>query len=318
MRIQEPPFTVKLELTEGCNLYCEFCGLRGIRAKPGTDYKFLTLETANRLGWMLYNSSWNPRIEMAMHGEPTQNPLRAEIVRVLRSWLPRTQLMMTSNGGGLLKGDANANIQELFDAGLNVLALDDYKYVSIVHKILTQWKGKVYRYPDDPDASPYKRRSIEEHMLIIMPDISDTHDGVHAADALSNHCGAAGPKNDRKEGIRCARPFREFTISYDGEVILCCNDWRREMPIMNLHETDHLEDIWQHVALNAIRKKLYHGERDIGPCDGCDSKSHRCGLLPDPKGTESLGMADDNDYQAIKAALSRGPLTTPVKRPWES
>lgn len=29
--VQQPPFTVLIEPTEGCNLGCSFCGLRGMR-----------------------------------------------------------------------------------------------------------------------------------------------------------------------------------------------------------------------------------------------------------------------------------------------
>lgn len=31
--VQQPPFTVLIEPTEGCNLGCSFCGLRGMREK---------------------------------------------------------------------------------------------------------------------------------------------------------------------------------------------------------------------------------------------------------------------------------------------
>mgnify|MGYP001810155568 CR=1 FL=1 len=44
-RIQEPPFTIKLTLNEGCNLYCDFCGLRGIRTREVKNYKPMTLDT---------------------------------------------------------------------------------------------------------------------------------------------------------------------------------------------------------------------------------------------------------------------------------
>ena len=46
---QEAPFTVQIELTEGCNLGCKFCGLRGMREKGTKPWKFLNIKTAKRI-----------------------------------------------------------------------------------------------------------------------------------------------------------------------------------------------------------------------------------------------------------------------------
>ena len=51
--MQEPPFCIQFELTEGCNLACSFCGIQGIRdngahgpsnttGKNSKPYKFMT------------------------------------------------------------------------------------------------------------------------------------------------------------------------------------------------------------------------------------------------------------------------------------
>ena len=136
---QPPPFCIQVELTEGCNLACSFCGIAGIRdngangpkdirGKNSHPYKFLSLANAKVLAEKIVEArqehKWNPRIEMAMHGEPTMNPEYKEIVQTLREHLPTTHLQMTTNGGGLLRGDLSENIDDLMKAGLNVLLLD--------------------------------------------------------------------------------------------------------------------------------------------------------------------------------------------------
>jgi hypothetical protein len=37
---QESPFAIQIELTEGCNLFCSFCGIHGIRSSA-KDYEFM-------------------------------------------------------------------------------------------------------------------------------------------------------------------------------------------------------------------------------------------------------------------------------------
>jgi len=140
-RTQEPPNAVQVELTEGCNLRCPFCGLNGIRSKK-RDFKFLTPEVAQQIALLISNEDWNPRVEFAMHGEPTMHPDAAGMVRIFREYLPSASLMMTSNGGGLLRDPGPVlQIERLMQAGLNVLALDDYEHANIIPKVRAEWLG---------------------------------------------------------------------------------------------------------------------------------------------------------------------------------
>lgn len=323
---QEQPNCIQLELSEGCNLRCTFCGLNGIRGKEN-NFRFFTAADAKVLAAEIIKNKWTPRIEMAMHGEPTMNPERNAIVYTLRTWLPRVQLMMTSNGGGLLKGDPAENIINLFNSGLNILALDDYQSVKLVPKIRAalaaspKWQAMLkngsmdqQEYPANKNASPHTRRHHEGKMLVFIEDISKASDGVHAS--LNNHAGSGAPKNENAQGKRCAKPFRELSIRWDGNVAVCCNDWRGEYKCGNVL-TDGLDAVWQSAAMQAARKYLYHGQRTFGPCKGCDALSYRVGLLPDKLGRNSLPLPTKADARTVAEALAGEPYTPAVKRPWE-
>lgn len=310
---QEPPFAIQVELVEGCNLRCSFCGLNGIRGKDN-DFKFMHVHVIESIVRSIKKSGWNPRIEFAMHGEPSYYPSLGKALRRFRRRLPKSFMMMTSNGGGFLK-----NPTVLIDEALqhlNVLALDDYEGTSIVQKILQHYEGDyepIY-YPSDPSGNPHRRRSLDSHELVIIQDIEKASKGTHAI--LNNHAGAGAPKNDSAQGKRCAKPFREMSIRWDGNVAICCNDWRGEFKCGNVLKMS-LNEIWNCLAMRAARRKLYHGERDFGPCNGCDAISYRTGLLPDKKGLESLPRATSKDHHEIEAALAGEPYTAPVLRHWE-
>lgn len=327
---QAPPYCVQIELTEGCQLRCPFCGLNGIRGKEN-NFKFLTLDTAERIASQMSQFGWNSRLEFAMHGEPTMNPNHAEIIGIFRKHLPKAYMLMESNGGGLLR-EPWYSINDLFNAGLNTLALDEYQNIKLVPKIwdkleeafmnsvsssslgdIFDKKVTAYKYPDDGSiANPHQRRNFRRLIWIRPIDVST--EGTHSS--LSNHCGAGLPPNNRAEGHRCAKPFRELSFRYDGSVTVCCNDWRGVMPVGNIN-TITLEDIWHHPRMYAMRKMLYHGDRSMGACVGCDYKSYRPGLLPDHKGQQELPEADEQDRAIIQAMVEDGPLTEPVLRPWE-
>lgn len=311
---QEPPFCIQIELTEGCNLRCPFCGLNGIRGSAN-NYKFLTVDLADHLARMIRDEGWTSRIEFAMHGEPTMNPRHLECVAAFREHLPKHHLMMTSNGGGLLR-----NPTEQIDAllcHLNVLALDWYENVLIVPKILDGYGGgyPVRRYPQDVDANPHTRRRPTERLLVVVQDIEKATRGTHST--LNNHAGCGAPTNDSAAGKRCAKPFRELSVRWDGTVAVCCNDWRGLYRCGDLR-TQTLNQVWQSPAFVAARRKLYHGMRDFGPCAGCDALSYRPGLLPDKTGRGSVPLPSQRDEEVIRKALGEGPLTLPVLRPWEA
>jgi len=333
MNKQEPPNAVQIELTEGCNLACSFCGIAGIRdnkakgpegkhGKNSSPFKFMSLALADELATQIAEAGWTSRIEFAMHGEPTMNPDATEIIKVFRKHLPKNSIMMTSNGGGLMRGgNSYHNMKNLFSAGLNALVLDDYEHADFVKKIYgaipsihTKEDFDVYFYPMERKGNPHQRRKPTEHALILCGDIVEASKGNHSL--LNNHCGNAFPPSDVAVEKRCAKPFREMSIRWDGNVALCCNDWRGYYKCGSV--LDHLiHKIWNNALFRAARRKLYHKQRDFGPCKGCDATSYRVGLLPDKMGKIELPKPTKATNAAVQRALVGDPYTKPVLRPWE-
>lgn len=319
-RVQEPPYCIQIELTEGCNLRCAFCGLQGIRDEKEKLYKEMTPDTLRNLLTSVVRNGWNPRLEFAMHGEPTMHRDYVGMIRVARESAPRLQIMMTSNGGGILrKPGALANVTALFEAGLNVLALDDYQGVGVVPKIREAVWERIpgvtyYDYPDNLAGSPHVRRKRSAKVLTIVRDIVQATKGNHAV--LTNHAGSGGPGLAEPLAERCAKPFREIGVRWDGNVAMCCNDWRGQHKCGNVNDTD-ISDIWQSAAFGAAREMLYAGNRNFGPCAVCDYHSYRNGLLPDKFGKEKMHAPDAQTLADVQAALAGAPYTEPRLRPWE-
>jgi len=319
---QDPPNAMQVELTEGCNLACSFCGIQSIRennadgpsnihGKASAPYKYMTIELAKELCTKIKQAGWNPRLEFAMHGEPTMHPFFIDMIRLFRQELPKTSLMMTSNGGGLLR-DTEKSVNQLMEAGLNVLFLDNYDRIKIVDKIQQRYTGPypVYQYPADRNANPHRRRKVTEHDIVVGLDLTLATAGTHAQ--VSNHAGNAFPLNHTQDGKRCAKPFREISVRWNGKIALCCNDWPGWYKCGSVMEQT-LEEIWQGEAFHAAREKLYHGQRDFGPCNGCDNTTLRNGLLPDRMGRKALPEPTTETEEAIKQALRGGTYTPRCK-----
>ena len=315
--IQEPPFAVQVELSEGCNLRCAFCGINGIRTAEKT-YKFMTVKTAERIASQMAEHGWNARLEFAMHGEPTMNPKAAEIIAVFRKHLPKASMLMLSNGGGLLPGAAE-KVKALMDAGLNTLGLDEYQQVKLVPKIMAALDApnvgyKVFVYPDQPEGNPHARQVASSRRVVHIRPIDLNTNGTHAS--LNNHAGAGSAPSDAAHGKPCAKPFRELSFRWDGSVAVCCNDWRGELACGNINK-ETLDAIWNGPVMDAARRRLVSGDRDFGPCRGCDALSYRTGLLPDKMGKLPMPKPTPKTNQVLADAAKKKPLTIPVKREWE-
>ena len=322
---QDAPNAIQIELVEGCNLACSFCGIQQIRengadgpswthGKNSKEYKFMEKET---LFWLLgllsqVRKTWNPRFEFAMHGEPTMHPDYCDFIKSTRAYFPHSSIMMTSNGGGLL-GDITSKIDTLLDSGLNLLFLDNYERIRIVDKIKEKYNGKykVYEYPKDPLGNPHSRRKPNVKMIVVGADLTIATSGTHAQ--VSNHAGSAFPLNHKQDGKRCAKPFRELSIRWDGNVALCCNDWTGIYKCGNIKDYKNIDNLWNNDAFHHARVKLYHGERDFGACNGCDNTTIRNGLLPDRMGKIELPKPNVMTKRFIDQACSGNTYTKAVK-----
>jgi len=304
------PNVFQFELTEGCNLWCSFCGIRGIRKRPG-QYKFMKVSFVEKVMRQLQELEWTVRFELAGRGEPLKNPNYMKILRIIRRYAPGCSIQMCTNGAELLS-DTTRKVDELLEV-VNILGLDSYDYANIVPRIIERYKGKhgIFYWPE---RNLYGRANVNSHEIVIIPDISA---GRLSMRFMVNQCGASGPLDYRFLKSRCQRLFREIYVRDDGLVPLCCNDWRGEYIVGDLNK-ETVGDIWSGPRFVAARKIVLHEGRRYRPCLGCTARVARAGMLPDKWGQKTMPMVTSKDRAIVKETLSKGPATIPVLRSWEN
>lgn len=320
IKMQDAPFTVQVEPTEGCNLGCEFCGLRGMREKGTKPWNFMTLETAKDIATKMAKSHMTAKVIFAMHGEPTLNPQLPEIIKVFRKALPRNVFHLISNGFGFVhpakkETEIREYVETLKNAGIDHILLDNYTPTGDWSKVVNAVQGVYEVLYLGKDKTPMFR-SDKKFNIIVLPPIVTTK--ISFVRNLKNHCGAAFPLDDSFNDKKCAVPFRELSFRYDGSVALCCDDFRGEYAIGNIKDYKSIVDLWNNERFVAARIMLYNGKRAFRPCQGCSSTSMRIGLLPDKMGKETLPEPDEAITEFCKAVGQEGPLSKIIiKRPWE-
>src|SRR5678809_1075616 len=140
MRIKVPqrpfvanPWSIQIEVVEGCNYSCWFCGIHSVRAKDTpevgwNDYKEIDVDLVRAMfketrRWLTHGV----RVELNNHGEPTLHKRFSEVIAAIRID-PKAHIQLQTNGSMIEDWNTfRHSVDEWFARGLNLLAINAYK-----------------------------------------------------------------------------------------------------------------------------------------------------------------------------------------------
>ena len=279
------PYSIQLELHYGCNLRCDCC-YKQVHNIKKSQFKSMKKSTAIKIAKDLVG--YDPiRITYAQRGEPTLNKDWIKITKILRSYLPQSQILCTTNGLYLNKD----NIGKFFSVGGNILLVDCYKKDFSVR--MEKWKKfkPIDYYDENNKFNPFCRNSPKSKKLILLDNIMENNK-KKSTRVIWNMGGNVDFDKVKKYGVeplsaplkkKCTYPFREMTIHYDGEVAFCCMDGNQYLKLGNVLKTP-IDKIWNSKKYNVARLLLYNKKRCFAPCKNCDYfGGMRQGLIPKMK-----------------------------------
>lgn len=306
------PNNIQVELVEGCNRMCRFCGIWSIwKNKEDRVVNYMDVDLAAMLAISLYKWGFDgKRIEFAMHGEPTLHPELPHIIGMFRSYLPHAQIQVTTNGMHPLKmDDGSGYLASLFEQGLNVLLLDTYVKKEALTEMAHATGVPTLSYYDKSAKNPYCYNGHDWQNILLLDDLG-AMSGLRRTRVVLNHAGNGDPKKLREFGNvpitaplrkKCSRPFREISIHWDGTVPMCCMDWCHENIMGKLDKKTSIQSIWESDAFCAARKLLLSKDRTMRPCHMCDyNGGFRLGLLKLEDCEMSIQEAHEIMAQSLK------------------
>jgi len=326
------PWSIQLEVVEGCNYSCWFCGIHSVRSKdtPGTgwaDYREMPVELVRAM--FKETQRWLPggvRVELDNHGEPTLHKNFAGIIAAIRLD-PNAHIQLQTNGSQIEDWKTfRSSADEWFAKGLNLLAINAYKrwwgkpherhktrYEMFMAYAKQYAKDKDIRvtdhYYDNPDhLSIYRRYPTNRQQIFVLDDLGEVNTkkraetGRPVSKDINNEAGNSPEKPLQnllgQEPIteplkkKCTRPFRELNMGYNGVVPVCCYDWSTQLPVGKF-PNQSLQQIWESVQMNAIRELLFRKNRNMTPCSVCSyNGGWRQGLIK-PPGAEYAKDSDE-------------------------
>jgi radical SAM protein with 4Fe4S-binding SPASM domain len=227
----------------------------------------MSLSTVQQLVDEINVSDWWGDIHITGFGEPHTHPNLVEIVQIL-SQSDKLFVEITTNGDRIVDSDPEL-IMQLFGVGLDMLTIDCYdgedqynKRLEIMSKINEHNNWRLRKHYDTGKAQD----------LIIQY-------GFNNRSGIMGGTGIQG---------KCFLPFYKTLIDWNGDLVLCCNDWYRTAgDLGNILEIG-FRNCWNNDNLNKIRQQLSQGVR-TGTCANCN-------IVGTKFGEDSFNLLSNNHF----------------------
>ena len=259
--------TIEFNVTDLCNRGCWMCPHTNTEVFPNSP-DMMQLSTVKNVVDTLIKYDYSNGITFGSWGEPWLNPNIVDMVSYVSEKLPKTTIMLYTNGDRLIRGSipgyGQINIQDFIDAGVTELHIDIYDNDERCALILSKVKPLlgivnlvIHRRYKLVDADIFLTRA---GVMDPLTGLKPTDEVRRSNKGLAAHLG------------KCYAPIAGAFIDVDGSLRACCHEWGRELPTGgNVNDTPFPE-IWRHSeSMNQLRKTLLQSRTLISPCDQCDA-----------------------------------------------
>jgi MoaA/NifB/PqqE/SkfB family radical SAM enzyme len=246
--------SITINPTELCNRTCHFCPRSDAKIYPNQNLH-IAEDTIRKLSSELRLNNYSNRVGWSGNGEPLLTKDFYKLVKIVSNENPQLRVHEINTNGDKLTSDI---ISKIYEAGINHIVVSLYDGDEQLHKF-----SKLFQeYPDDT----FTLRKSYYH--------SNNFKG------FTNRAGAVdlnADMVDEYKSNKCYLPFYKLFIDWNGDQILCCEDWfKLSKNKLNIN-THSLKDIWESTFLNNYRKHLQEGKRDLPVCNKCNIHGEKVG-----------------------------------------
>jgi len=264
---------VNIETSAYCNRKCSYCPVSLDDNRKNQVY--MTDELFNKILAELKSINYSSTIVFNLYNEPLADKNIYLRIKQVRENLPHTFLMFNSNGDYVDSDSLN----QLSEIGLNALFVTLHPPVNKPYQLDDRLKdfqkffNRIGRNISQSEISnPSENGHIETNL-----NWNGMRLRVMANDWLTYGNSRAGTVRflnaSTTRTLPCARPLRELTISYNGNVFPCCQFFpdsieNQQYLIDNLSSKSIFETYTSH-TLAKWRKNLFTFGDKKKPCDSC-------------------------------------------------
>ncbi len=291
------PISILIDPSNRCNFKCTFCptGNKELLKSVGREETMMSIDIFDKIvldlsNWSESTGSIPKQIGFYKDGEPLLNKNLFYFISKIKNNRLAGRTYLTTNGALLTKEKciqlANSgltevrisvehvndkgyqnitktkvpysqikdNVNQLFDIKQN-LNSDLHVHVKVVADILTENE---------------KNQFIQDFTPIADSVALDKIMGWSDSESQDFSIGNIDHSSKRSRNQVCSQPFSRMTICANGDITVCCVDWKHQLKYGNVQETS-LMNAWNSKELNLQR--LQHLESNFNSdsvCKNCD------------------------------------------------
>lgn len=245
------PSWIDLNVTELCNRSagspraCRFCPRIDPEVYPNQGLH-MSADLIERIADQLTALNYAGAVVLCGFGEPLLHPEIRTITHLLRN----QHVEIVTNGDKLTP----LLINDLIDAGADYFVVSLYDgphQVEIMHERFTAAGAGTHHYT-------LRDRWYDE--------------GQDFGLKLTNRAGTIdiGNQDPIDKSHPCLYPAYQLTVDWNGDVLLCVQDWNKRLRFGNL-ANQSLMEVWQGKAFHKRRRALMAGKRTAAPCSSCNA-----------------------------------------------
>lgn len=236
---------LELNITELCNRKCIFCPRVNENDYPNQNLN-INLNLIKKISNELKNIKYEGEVVISGFGEPTLNPNLNEIIYILSK---SARVELVTNGDKL----TTRNIRNYFSNGLTFMAVSMYDGPEQIEKFNTLFRNS----------------NVGQDSFILRDRWHTEEDDFGLK--LTNRAGTVNIGKQDPVDVKspCYYPLYSMTIDWNGDILLCVQDWNKKVKIGNLMFSS-LYEIWHSSLMEKRRKKLMNGNRCDSPCNKCN------------------------------------------------
>jgi radical SAM protein with 4Fe4S-binding SPASM domain len=235
-----------LNLTELCNRKCEFCPRIDESIYPNQNLN-INLKLCQKIHDELIHINYKGGVVLSGYGEPMLHPDIMQLIKILGNGV---LLEIVTNGDTL----TTRIIKEAYKNGLNLMIVSLYDGPHQIDHF-----NKIFQNANIPKDSYILRDRWYS---------KDVDYGVK----LTNRAGmvTVGCQPIVDQNKSCNYPFYSMTVDWNGDVLLCLQDWNKKVKIGNIN-MDSLTSVWNSIGYKKFRKNLIKSKRIHSPCKECNT-----------------------------------------------
>lgn len=252
---QIPPFSsIEFSNNQLCNRRCVFCPRVDTKLFPNKN-GHLSFSLFEKIMKELRKINYTGRISFSGFCEPLMTKNFEKYILLGKESCPEMTIEISSNGDFLTLDF----LKIIFAAGLDNLRISLYDGVQQEKKFIEM----------------KKQLGLSDKQFILRRRYLGPKESYGLT--ISNRAGAIFLKNEYltleplKEPFRqpCYYPFYKMMVDYNGDVMICSNDWLKKLIVGNLNHQSIIE-VWLSEGFMRARKNLVNGDRNFFPCSKCN------------------------------------------------